>query len=138
VRRAGYPLPSEQLINIITLLPLCQAFFASFFVFFKKIYLFTPFCADIPLTEKKKHAIIAVINRFGKRRYKMLGILRTVFSVIGSLCVAAVPLVGIYAGWFYVIYLGVGLLVSFMITLILKYVQEEKERGKDKKDGKDE
>lgn len=64
----------------------------------------------------------------------MLGIFRTVCSIIASLCVAAVPFVGIFAGWFYVIYLGIGILVFFMLTLILKYVQDERERGKKKDD----
>jgi len=62
----------------------------------------------------------------------MLGIIRMVASIIASLCVVAVPFVGIYAGWFYVIFLGIGVLVFFMLALLLKNIQEEKENDKEK------
>jgi len=68
----------------------------------------------------------------------MLEKLRIIFSILAALCVAAVPFVGLYAGWFYVIFLGIGLLVFFMLTLLLKYFQDEKEaKNKDEKDDKD-
>lgn len=62
----------------------------------------------------------------------MIGIFRMISSILAALCVAAVPFVGIYAGWFYVIFLGIGILVFFMLTLLLKYIQDEKENDKEK------
>lgn len=62
----------------------------------------------------------------------MLEKLRIICSILAALCVVAVPFVGIYAGWFYVMFLGIGLLVFFMLTLLFKYFQDEKEHEKEK------
>lgn len=67
----------------------------------------------------------------------MLKTLRIICSIIAALCVAAVPFVGIYAGLYYVIFLGIGILVFFMLTLLLKHLQDEKESKQPNADEKD-